>query len=291
MVQIVRPEELKNINDMMYEYIVGYDVKNDRCISDIDKHLLGIRIIDAYCRMTIENLDDEITIDVMGIDDKVYSIYKKGIADKQVDEIVKYICICTNKKEYVAFKDLLTTYSDKKWVCCSYDKRVYDIPEKYGIILMKNNYTNFLYSKIELSTPFDRGNTVEVLKQYLNKEKSIYDKLQLLGDDAEYKKSNYNYYVCNSVYDYLVNTMNKIDILDYDCDNNQYYLKVAIKNNISAYDLRYRIKTGVSEEEAIKLGIHDRDKYGAVCEINGNYNYAEVNVLLTMLEMKDKGLL
>jgi hypothetical protein len=156
---------------------------------------------------------------------------------------------------------------------------------------MKNNYTNFLYSKIELSTPFDRGNTVEVLKQYLNKEKSIYDKLQLLGDDAEYKKSNYNYYVCNSVYDYLVNTMNKIDILDYDCDNNQYYLKVAIKNNISAYDLRYRIKTGVSEEEAIKLGIHDRDKYGAVCEINGNYNYAEVNVLLTMLEMKDKGLL
>ena len=169
--------------------------------------------------------------------------------------------------ELISIKDVLL-HSDKRYIL--YNNEILLVEDVEAAKFIEANClvepvinTVFKDKNFEKSP---KGNTIELLTQYLCKANRIRDtKYTVLSEQYSTEQLDDEYFEFMYIREQMLET--KFDVLyKFKYEYNEWtgidIAEVAKHNNIYCMDLLYRLYNKVKLSEAIKLGIQDREKYG-----------------------------
>jgi hypothetical protein len=199
------------------------------------------------------------------------------------------------------WQDLMLSSSERFVI--SQDEKGYTqlyckIPDHVGKYLMENGYSPLIYDMItNKSIVRMSGNSVEVLKEFINKEPTIYKKKNTLGNllvDENYDIDS-PYFPFLYIQDKVNKGLSRTMLTNFDKGTNFRLTKTARAEQVEIFDYLFYVYNGVGENTALAICKDEQAKYNVPRSFEDLVDYGDYSLtglgymLITLIEMKIKG--
>lgn len=227
-------------------------------------------MIDAIALNIFSSIDGKLpsqigcdTLNVLDVNEKQHEVSVYDTSTLSYEALLAMSDI-RSKGLDIDIRDVLL-HSDKRYIVIGESARpVFDIDIKVAkfiqnecpLELLSDLVSEHLNIGIKLY-----ADTINVLKQYIDKAYKISTAkhLVLSSEYTEQELNNRNFELSYIIKNTLRSTYD--ELVSYKSRHKNETKKVAYGNNISWYDLVYRLQQGISLDKAVKLGIEEREKY------------------------------
>lgn len=244
--------------------------------------------------MTYDELCCDNTVRMYDIHNNIiYISLNEDVIDTIILEKIK-LADLNKSSEYIHARNVLLN-SDRRAINVN-GKHIISIESNVLMWLLKKNTTDFVYMVLNGDTRPNNmsGDTIEIWKDYINKSGRINITKRMVETDdihLDYDSTSFEFdYIKLLHYRKIDETKNDDSALKEITQNvNIDYINLCKDNNISMSDFIFRVKTGINEDDALAIGIYERDTYGLYYDMKGSTAYINlVYKLIKQLMVNEK---
>ena len=273
-------EDVKEIKPTPWKYIQD-------ALDNIDKYY-GIKLQDSFKHRLLNEVINEMVMSCRGyLPEEFYGVCEDGtiklgrLTNDQAVEVFALRSTSTystmNKDKYQ--KLLLKT--NMRFTYCEDNNALYsNIHPVVSRYIMRHNLSHRIaricVGDISLQRTHIEGDIVALLDKYIKVEKNMIKKRHIFAEELGNNPALLNSEIFPLLYlsDLTMQEAGGKQEIYLGIDENcRRYVRICEEHNIPYNSFCFRVYKGISEEEALKMGIEENRKYGIICELESNNVY------------------